>query len=310
MGMDRWDELTAFIAVVEAGGFSSAARRTGVSQPSISKAVAALERRLGVVLLNRGTRSISPTEPGRIYYERAKPLLEEIQEVDAETTHRVRGVSGVLRISAPGTFGRLHVLPLIPEFLKAHPELEVDLILADAMRDMTEDRIDLAIRVGPVTEPDLVARKIAQTRLVYVGSQSYFAAHGRPRVPADLRQHNCLVYGAQRNANAWPFSGPGRAHRVKVAGSLRSNSIEAIRTGVLAGVGVGMMTEASLDAELDVPLIQTVLSEYADFSIDVNIAWPTKRFVPGKVRQATDYLEGAIARRLSHGSRRLHDQND
>jgi DNA-binding transcriptional LysR family regulator len=299
MAVDRFDELNAFISVVEAGGFSAAARRRGVSQPSISKAVASLERRLGVVLLSRGTRSVVPTELGRIYYERAKPLLEEMQEVDAATTHHVRGATGLLRISAPATFGRLHVLPLIPELLEAHPGLEVEIVLADARREMAQDRIDLAIRVGAVIEPDLVVRKIAKTRLVYVGSQAYFDSHGRPEVPADLRVHNCLIYGLRRGSDEWPVSGPGKAHRVKVSGSLRSNSVEAIRAGVLAGVGLGLMTEASLAAELNVPQIQTVLDEYIDILIDVSVVWPTSRFVPGKVRQVTAFLEGAIAQRLA-----------
>jgi DNA-binding transcriptional LysR family regulator len=296
--MDRFGELKTFISVVEAGGFSAAARQTGVSQPSLSKALAALEKRLGVVLIRRSTRHVGVTEAGRLYYERAKPLLEELQEVDEETSHRRGGASGLLRMSLPATFGRLHGLPLIPALLAAHPGLEVEIILADTLRDMIEDRIDLAVRVGAVTEPDVVVHKVARTPLVCVGSRRYFEAHGRPEIPSDLLAHDCLIYGSRRGADEWPFSGPGKAHRLKIAGRLRSNSTEAIRAGVLAGVGIGMMTRASLAGELDVPDVECILQPYIATSLPVSIVWPTRRFVPEKVRLATALLKSALALRL------------
>jgi DNA-binding transcriptional LysR family regulator len=297
--MDRLDALSCFIAVVDAGGFSAAARQSGLSQPSISKAVSALEKRLGVVLLNRSTRRVGLTEQGRLYHERAKALLEEMREIESDIIHGVQGASGLLRISAPATFGRLHVMPVVQKLLSIFPGLEVDIVLADAMRDMIEDGTDLAVRVGTVSEPDVVVRRVARSKLVCVGSHAYFKVHGRPRIPSDLSTHNCLIYGRQRGADEWPFVGPTKAHRVKVSGSLRSNSIEVIRAGVLGGLGIGMMTAASLAGELDVPDIQTVLDDYIDRPIDISIVWPTRRFVPGRVRIATDFLAAAIAQRLA-----------
>src|SRR6201996_5292124 len=185
-GMDRFGELNAFIAVVEAGGFSAAARRQGEGQPAISKAVAALEKRLGVALFNRSTRSVTLTDQGQRYYDRTKPLIDEMDDIDHEMTNVTLSVTGLVRISVASTFGRLHVLPLIPELLSLYPGLEVDLVLSDFVRDLVEDRIDLAIRIGSIDEGDAVARRVAGTPLVCVGSRRYFARRGMPSIPADL----------------------------------------------------------------------------------------------------------------------------
>ncbi|HET8596467.1 MAG TPA: LysR family transcriptional regulator, partial [Castellaniella sp.] len=173
--MDKFSEMNAFISVVETGGFSAAARKTGQSQSAISKAVNALEKRLGVALLHRSTRKVTLTDQGQKYYERTKPLLDEIQVADSELTSSVQDVSGHVRIAAPSTFGRLHVLPLLPGLLSRYPGLQVDLVLSDALRDMVDDRIDLAIRVSPVNDPDSVVRRVGSTSLVCVGSRRYFA---------------------------------------------------------------------------------------------------------------------------------------
>jgi DNA-binding transcriptional LysR family regulator len=296
--MDRFSELNAFIAVVEAGGFSAAARRRGEGQPSISKAVAALERRLGVALLNRSTRSVTLTDQGRRYYDRAKPLIDEMDVVDNEMTHSTLSVTGLVRISVASTFGRLHILPLIPELLSLYPGLEVDLILSDFVRDMVEDRIDLAIRLGPVDEGDAVARRVAGTPLVCVGSRRYFDERGKPKIPADLLAHNCLIYSGLRESGNWPFVGPNGPFSVSVRGNLSSNSIETIRAGVLAGLGVGFFTKASLVGELAHPDVVTILDDFVKGVRDVSLVWPERRFVPTRVRRVTDFFVHAIPQRL------------
>ncbi len=296
--MDRFSELNAFIAVVEAGGFSAAARRRGEGQPSISKAVAALERRLGVALLNRSTRSVTLTDQGRRYYDRAKPLIDEMDVVDNEMTHSTLSVTGLVRISVASTFGRLHILPLIPELLSLYPGLEVDLILSDFVRDMVEDRIDLAIRLGPVDEGDAVARRVAGTPLVCVGSRRYFDERGKPKIPADLLAHNCLIYSGLRESANWPFVGPNGPFSVSVRGNLSSNSIETIRAGVLAGLGVGFFTKASLVGELAHPDVVTILDDFVKGVRDVSLVWPERRFVPTRVRRVTDFFAHAIPQRL------------
>ncbi|CAM3735436.1 LysR family transcriptional regulator [Bordetella tumulicola] len=293
--MDRFHELKAFIAVVETGGFSAAARKTSQSQSAISKAVNALEKRLGVALLHRSTRKVTLTDQGQRYYERLKPLVDEIQVADSELTNSTLDVSGLVRIASPSTFGRLHVLPLIPELLSHHPGLRVDLVLSDAVRDMVEDRIDLAIRVSPVSDPDSVVRRAAGTSLVCAGSRRYFAKHPIPKTPAELTNHNCLIYG---DMTQWPFTGPEGRFSVPVSGNLSSNSVETILAGVLAGVGIGMFHRASLVGEFQQSDVITVLDEFIDEPRDVSLVWPKRRFVPTRVRRATDFFAMTLPLRI------------
>jgi DNA-binding transcriptional LysR family regulator len=296
--MDRFHQLSAFIAVVEAGGFSAAARRRGESQPSISKAIAALESRLGVALFNRSTRSVTLTDQGQRYYDRTRLLVEEIDDADNAAANSTLEISGPIRISVAATFGRLHVLPLIPELLALYPGLEVDLVLSDFVRDMVDDRIDLAIRLGPVAELDAVVRRVAETPLVCVGTRQYFEKHGIPEKPGDLAGHNCLLYGGLRESANWPFVGPDGPFSVAVRGNLSSNSIEAIRTGVLAGLGIGLFASVSLADELSHPDVVTILGDFVRGVRDISLVWPQRRFVPARVRRATEFFSAAIPKRL------------
>lgn len=295
--MDRFQELNAFIAVAEAGGFTAAARTIGDSQPAVSKAIGALEKRLGVMLFNRSTRRVTLTDQGRRYYDRTKPLIDEMQDADSELTNSTLEVSGLIRIAAASTFGRLHVLPLIPDLLSLNPRLQVDIILSDTVRDMVEDRIDLAIRVGPVNEPDAVVRRVAVTPLVCVGSRLYFERHGIPKTPVELVEHNCLLYGSLIEAASWPFVGQEGRFSVPVRGNLFSNSVETIRAAVLAGVGIGLFAKVSLADELQHPDVITILEEFIGDVRDISLVWPKRHFVPARVRQVTDFFAEAIARR-------------
>lgn len=293
--MDRFHELTAFVAVVEAGGFSAAARRLDDSQSGMSKSIGALEKRLGVLLFNRSTRSVTLTDQGRKYYDRIRPLLDEMDEADGELSSSSLEVSGLVRIAAPSTFGRLHVLPLIPRLLALHPKIKLDLGLSDSVRDLLADGIDLAIRVGPVHDPDSVVKRVTGTSLVCAGSQRYFARHEAPKVPADLVSHNCLVYNETTN---WSFNGPKGSFSVPVSGNLSSNSMETILSAVLAGVGIGMFSRASLVGELQQPDIVTVLDQFMNEARDVSVIWPKRRFVPARVRVVTDFFMTTLAGRV------------
>lgn len=299
--MDRFQELAAFVAVVETGGFSAAARRTGDAQSSISKSVAALEKRLGLMLFNRSTRSVTLTDDGQRYYQRTKPLLEEMDAADRELSSRTSNVVGRIRIAAAATFGRLHILPRIPDLLILYPQLEVDLVLSDSVRDMVDDRIDLAIRVGPVREPDAVARRVATSSLVCAGARRYFDRRGVPATPGDLAHHNCLVY--ESTGAEWPFAGPQGTYTVPVTGNLSSNSMETIRAGVLAGVGIGLFTRMSLAEELRHSDIVTVLDDFLQEDLDISLVWPNRRLVSSRVRLVTDYFAAALAlpTSLQHG---------
>lgn len=296
--MDQLHELRTFIAVVEAGGFSAAARRARASQPAVSKAVGALEKRLGVMLFNRSTRNVTLTDQGQGYYDRTKLLVQEIDEVDSEFTSQELEISGSIRIAVASTFGRLHILPLIPDLLLLYPKLQVKLVLSDLARDMVDDRIDLAVRVGRVDELDAVAKRVAVTPLVCAGSRSYFERHGTPKTPIELQNHNCLLYDGLLEAENWPFVGPEGRFSVSVRGNLSSNSIEAIRAGVLAGVGIGLFARVSLAEELQHPDVITVLHKFLHDVRDISLVWPNRRFVPARVRRVTEFFAQQLARRI------------
>jgi DNA-binding transcriptional LysR family regulator len=293
--MDRFREMTAFVTVVETGGFTAAARRLGDSQSAISKSVNALEKRLGVLLFNRSTRSVTLTDQGRRYYDLTQPLLEEIDEADGELVSSTGKVSGLVRIAAPSTFGRLHVIELIPKLLELHPDIQLDVCLSDSVRDLVDDGVDLAIRLSPVRDPDSVVRRVATTNLACVGARHYLDRYGTPAVPADLVQHNCLIYG---DMTQWPFEGPEGTFTVPVKGNLSSNSVETILTGVLAGVGVAMFNRASLVGDLLRPDIVTVLDKFVGSSRDISLIWPRRRFVPARVRTVTDFFAAELALRI------------
>jgi DNA-binding transcriptional LysR family regulator len=293
--MDRYSELRAFSAVVETGGFSAAARRLGETQSAVSKAVGALEKRLGVLLFNRSTRRVTLTDQGQRYYERIKPAVDEIDAADNEMTSTLLEVTGLIRIAAPSSFGRLHIMPLLPELLSRNPGLQVDLVLSDYVRDMVEDRIDLAIRISPGDDPDSVVRHVARGSLVCVGSRRYFERHGLPKSPAELSDHNCLVYGGLTD---WPFVGPEGRYTVAVRGNLSSNSVETIRAGVLADVGIGIFQSSSLIGELMHPDMITVLGEFMDGERDVSLVWPRRHYVSARVRRVTEFFTEALPKRL------------
>lgn len=293
--MDRFQELTAFVAVVETGGFSAAARRTGDSQSAISKAINALEKRLGVQLFSRSTRSVTLTDHGRRYYERTQPLLDEMEQADGEIMSSTGDISGLVRIAAAATFGRLHVLPLVPRLLSLHPKLRLDLDLADGVRDLLAEGIDLAIRISPVQNPDAVVKRITTTSLVCAGSRRYFEQHGTPQVPEDLVHHNCLIFNDVSN---WQFAGPNGTFSVPVSGNLSSNTAEAILAAVRADVGIGMFYRASLVDEFAHPDIVTVLDSFMIETRDVSLIWPRRKFIPARVRQVTDFFAAELARRI------------
>ena len=293
--MGRYQELTAFAAVVDAGGFSAAARRLGASQSAVSKAVSALESRLGVQLLHRSTRRVALTDHGRTYYERTKPLLDEFAQADSEMTSSTLELSGPVRIASSATFGRLHVLPLIPQLLARHPKLRLDLNLTDGVQDLLADGVDLAIRISPRYSPDAVVKRVISTALVCVGSRRYFERHGTPTTPHDLVDHNCLVFNGLEN---WAFEGPQGKFSVRVSGNLSSNTVETILSAIQADLGIGMFHRATLSGQSGGADLVTVLDDFISETRDVALVWPNRRFVSARVRHVTEFFASALAARL------------
>ncbi len=203
--MDRLIAMETFIGVIEAGSFSAAARRLNVGQPAVSKSIAQLEERLGVRLLLRSTRGLTPTDAGQKFYERAKRVIEEADE--AELAVRISGasLSGRLRVCAPVTFARLRIVPSMKAFLAAHPDLTLEVVLDDRHIDLLEEGIDVALRMGVLGDSSMTARKIGQSRRIVVGTPAYFELAGTPNVPADLITHEAIIYEQRGGGATWSF---------------------------------------------------------------------------------------------------------
>jgi DNA-binding transcriptional LysR family regulator len=217
--MDRLQAMTAFVRVVETGSFSQAARRIGVGQPAISKTIAQLEDRLQVRLLVRSTHGLSPTDAGLRFFERAKTAIHEADEAELEARGAGAGLSGRLRICAATTFARLMIVPRLPEFMAAHPELEVEVILDDRVIDLVSEGIDIALRMGELSDSSAVARRLVTGRRSVIATEAYLKKHGTPDVPADLASHQAVVY--TQLGNNWTFQKQGTEASIRVAGRVR-----------------------------------------------------------------------------------------
>jgi DNA-binding transcriptional LysR family regulator len=286
----------SFVRVVEAGSFSAVAREARVSQPTISRQVAALEEHLGCRLLQRTTRRLALTEEGRTFFEEARRALDTIAEAEASVGRRRGAATGTLRLACAEVMGRLHLLPRMDAFLAAHPGITLDLVLSDGFTDLVAEGIDLAIRVGELTEPGLVARRIGHTRRVVVAAPGYLARRGIPLTPDDLRRHDCIVYARLATGAAWPFRGPAGAVSVPVAGRLRVSTTEAVRAAVLGGLGIGLVPVWHFaDDEFRQGRVVELLEGWQPEPQPIHAVHPSRRFVAPKVRAMIDFLAAEFA---------------
>lgn len=260
--MDIVRAFAVFTRVVESGSFSAAAKDLDLGQPAISKMMLALETHLGARLLTRSTRRLSVTEAGQALYERAIEVLAIVEEAEVAARGVNSGLQGTLRVSVPVTFGRLHVVPRLSQFLEAHPNLQVELIMDDRNVDLLAEKIDIALRAGALADSSLMAKRISSTERVVVASQDYIAKFGAPQTPADLLHHNVIIYD-QNNINTnWLFKQGTKETSVKVKGRLHVTSAEGLREGVLAGLGLAIVSRWMMSAELRNSKVVTVLDDW------------------------------------------------
>jgi DNA-binding transcriptional LysR family regulator len=288
--MDIIEPLKSFVRVYETKSFSIPAREARTSQPTISRQIAALEARLGTRLFARSTRALTPTEAGVDFYAQARRVLETLAEAEASVAKSNAGVVGILRLACPVAFGRLHVVPRLGRFMRRHPDLKLDLVLSDQFVDLVEEGVDLSIRVGEVTSPDLIAQRIGETRRVALASPDYLARRGTPLTPRDLAAHDCIVYTRLATGARWHFGGPGGPWEIEVDGRFRANNSEAVREGILAGLGIGVVPVWLLADETARAQLQTLLADYEPARLPINAVYPSRRFVPHKVRAMVEFL--------------------
>ncbi len=293
--MDRLDALGIFIRVVEAGSFSAVAKERGMSQSAISKAVAGLEDRLGVKLLTRTTRSLALTPNGQTYFETMRRLVGDMAEADAHLKAGDALLSGTLKIAASVGFGRIILTPLIDQFLTDHPGLTIDLNLNDGFINLVEQGVDVAIRLGALSDSSLIARSIGKTHRALIASRAYVKRH--PELlwpisrPDHLRQHRCVIYTGQNNPSDWDFVSPdGSPITVHVTGTLQTNSSEVIRTACLAGMGICYSPLWLFDNEIKSGEVEILLEDWPKIEIGINAVMPHHRRDSAKVRRFIDFL--------------------
>ncbi|MGB8397982.1 LysR family transcriptional regulator [Bradyrhizobium sp.] len=293
--MDLVGPMQTFVRVVDAGSFTAVAGQMNTTQPTISRQIAALEEHLGARLLTRTTRTLTLTDDGRAFYEHALRALEALGEAENAVGRRRIKPSGLLRMATPVVFGRLHVVPRLPPFLGRFPDVAVDLVMSDTFTDLAEQGIDLAIRVGEISDPGLIAKRIGLVRRVTVASPAYLKAHGTPRAPADLAHHNCIVYTRLSTGNRWIFDGPAGPLEVEVKGRYRADNSEAVREGVIAGLGIAVIPEFAFSPEIEAGKIKVLLRNHEPKQLPMHAVYPSRRFVPLKVRAMIDYLAHEFA---------------
>jgi len=260
--MDVFTSVKAFVAVADEGGFAKAARKAGAATSSVMRQVDALEEHLGAILLNRSTRSVTLTPAGETYYAEAVRILSDLEEANRSVSELSGPPRGLLRVSLPVAFARLHVAPILPEFLTSCRDMELELLMTDSVINLVEHRIDLAIRIGNLESSSLIARKLAPNRRVVCGSPEYIQTRGEPSVPADLVMHNCLTFSYSTGDRTWRFGRAGQDEQVRVRGNLRANHSETLREAALAGLGLILMPTWLIGGDLAQGRLRPVLTDW------------------------------------------------
>lgn len=290
--MDRLSLMETYVCVVETGSFSAAARRLGTGQPAVSKSIAQLEARLGTRLLLRSTRGLTPTEAGLNFLEGARRTIAQADEADNAARGAGANLAGRLRICAAVTFARLHVVPHLGAFLDAHPALEIDVVLDDRHIDLLEQGIDVALRMGELTDSAMTARRIASGRRLVVTTPAYLATHGVPLMPADLVGHAAIVHGNDSGGNgSWSFRQNGTEVSVAVNGRLRVSAAEGVRSAVLADLGIAVASEWMFAPELASGQVRAVLADWELPAVDLWAVYPSGRLASAKARAFAAFVE-------------------
>jgi DNA-binding transcriptional LysR family regulator len=292
--MARLREMEIFARVVETGSFSAAARDLKTGQPAISKTIAGLENRLSVRLLVRSTRQLSPTEAGIAFYERALRAITEANEAEAAARGAAAGFEGRLRICAPVTFARLHVIPKLGAFLNAHPKLQLEFVMDDRAIDLVAENIDVALRLGALADSALVARKLMRGDRLVVASRAYLARKGVPTTPTDLLKHDAIIYDQGSNGEEWRFRRGTSETPVRLQKRLTLSAVEGVRAAVLAGQGFTISSRWMFAPELESGEVMSFLGEWTLPPIDLWVIYPSGRLASAKARAFVKWVEKTI----------------
>jgi DNA-binding transcriptional LysR family regulator len=291
--MDRVQAVRLFIRVVDLGSFSNAASDLGIGQPSATKLVSQMEKRLGSRLLHRSTHGVTPTEIGAIYYEKCKLIAHHLDEAESLAALLQSQVQGGLRINTSVAFGRGVLRPLVMRFMQLNPRLQIDLSFEDRYVNLVEQGIDVAIRMGPMADSTLGVRYLGVNPWVVVASQDYLARRGTPQQPGDLAAHDALVYSTVQGDARWRFTGAGdQGLAAAVKGPLRSNSLSALLAAARSGLGVAALPCYVVQESVRSGAVQPILTDWTLPSQDIHAVYCSPRLVPAKVSEFIAWLQG------------------
>ncbi len=289
------DALT-FINVVEEGSFAAAAKKWFITSSVVSKRITRLENHLRVQLIQRTTRTMALTESGQLFYDRWKRIKAEMSDAEADVMQHHQNPRGLLRINAPMSFGQIHIVPAVNDFIQSYPEIQVELILGSRYADFIHHGLDLTIFIKDLPNtPLLKSRKITVRSTGVYASPAYFERHGKPLIPEDLSQHNCLIHQSEPGSQGiglkheWVFFDQKRI-TVPVNGNLRMNSSQALVKAAVAGLGIAKLSSFMVTEEIKKGTLQEILSAYCERGIDIHAAYPNQRYLPYKVRLFIDFL--------------------
>lgn len=288
--MDKLTSMRAFTRVVAHGSFSEAARELRLSRSAISKYILDLEAELGAQLLNRTTRSASPTDNGRTYYERCLAILAEVEDADRAAAQLQSQPRGMLRINAPMSFGTLHLGSAVADFMSLHSDLQIQLVLSDQQIDTVQEGFDLTIRIADVPSSSMISRRLVPARRIFCASPDYLQAHGVPKAPDDLRRHDCLSYGYLSTGLQWKLTGRDGDHWIQAPWKLCTNNAEVLRDAAVKGRGIALLPTFIIAPELRTGKLRPVLSKYKAPELSVCALYPPTRHLPAKVRLFIDFL--------------------
>jgi DNA-binding transcriptional LysR family regulator len=304
--MDRFDAMAIFVASIEGGSFSAAGRKLGIPLPTVSRKVADLEARLKTRLLVRSTRKLALTEAGAVYLSACRRILDEVEEAEARASGEYHVPRGDLSLTAPIVFGRLHVVPIVNEFLARFAEINVRMTLSDRNVDLIDDHIDMAVRIGELPDSGLIATRVGSVRRVVCGSPAYFAVHGEPAVPDDLADHPCVTFSATPAGAPWAFRGRGRqAKLVTPLCRLQINTAEAAIDAAIAGIGLTNVLSYQAAPAVGESKLKIVLRDFEPSPIPIHLLHAHQGPLPLKMRRFLEFAAPRLRRSVLATQKKL-----
>jgi DNA-binding transcriptional LysR family regulator len=297
--VDRFDSMSIFVAVAEAGGFSAAARRLRVPLATVSRKVSELEAHLKIRLFNRSTRHVALTESGRAFHRSCRRILADLEEAERAAAGEYLSPRGELIVTAPVVFGRLHLVPIVSEFLAAYPDVEVQLQLADRVLDLLDEHIDVALRIGELKDSSMIAIRVGEVRRVVCASPGYLAKRGRPDHPRALVGHDCVTFANLDSPREWAFSESGRSVSHAVKPRFTVTTAEAAIDAAVAGAGITRLLSYQVARAIDAGSLSIILEDFEPAPMPVNLAHAGGRLVAQKLRAFLDMAVPRLRTRLA-----------